>query len=123
MRANRANRRRAAYRHGLWAEILAALWLRAKGFRLLGRRVRVGGGELDLVMRRGGLVVFVEVKYRPDPASAAEAISAAQQARQRRAAAAWLGGRSDLQRCAWRFDAVLVTPGRLPRHVASIFEA
>lgn len=122
MSERQAGRRRAAYRHGLRAETVAALWLRAKGFRVLGRRVRIGGGELDLIMRRGGLVIFVEVKYRPDPESAAEAIGTAQQARQRRAALAWLGGRADLSECAWRFDAVFVTPRRLPRHVTSIFE-
>ncbi len=122
MSVKRTQRGRAAYRHGLWAETAAALWLRAKGFRLLGRRVRIAGGELDLIMRRGGLVIFVEVKYRPDPETAAEAIGAAQQARQLRAARAWLGGRTNLQECAWRFDAVFVTPGRLPCHVASIYE-
>ena len=122
MSGARADRRRAAYRHGLWAEELAALWLRAKGFRLLGRRVRIGGGELDLIMRRGSLVIFVEVKYRPDPERAAEAIGPAQQRRQLRAAASWLGGRADLQECSWRFDAVFVAPWRRPRHVASIFD-
>lgn len=119
----RTERGRSAYRQGLWAETLALWWLRAKGYRLLGRRVRIGGGELDLIMRRGGLVVFVEVKFRPDRSAAAEAIGQAQLARQRRAAAAWLGGRDDLGSCAFRFDAVLVSPGRLPRHVVSIFES
>ncbi|MFP3942733.1 MAG: YraN family protein [Alphaproteobacteria bacterium] len=118
----RKDRRRTAYRYGLWAETLAAFWLRAKGFRPLGRRVRIGGGELDLIMRRGGLVIFVEVKYRPDPDSAAQAIGASQQARQRRAADVWLSGRRDLQDCALRFDAVFVSPWRLPRHLAGAFE-
>lgn len=123
MKGQPGRKRRAAYRHGLWAETLAALWLRGKGFRLLGRRVRIGGGELDLIMRRGGLVVFVEVKYRPDGRTAAEAIAPAQQGRQQRAASAFLSGRTELASCACRFDAVFVTPWRLPRHVASIFES
>jgi Holliday junction resolvase-like predicted endonuclease len=56
--------------------------------------VRVGGGELDLVVERGGLVVVCEVKYR-DPRSghdALEALRPAQRARLRRATGAWLAG-------------------------------
>ena len=56
--------RRAREAKGRRAEWLAALWLGLKGYRLLARRVQASGGEIDLVMRRGDQLVFVEVKAR-----------------------------------------------------------
>lgn len=51
-------------RTGLWGEEVAERYLRAKGYRVLGRRVRFGKDELDLVARAGEVLVFVEVKTR-----------------------------------------------------------
>jgi putative endonuclease len=56
--------RRSREAAGRRAEWLAALWLLLKGYRLLARRVRTPGGEIDLIMRRGDALVFVEVKAR-----------------------------------------------------------
>ncbi len=110
--------RRRAWRFGLGAERLAALWLGAKGFRVLARRFQCPQGEIDLVARRGRLVVFVEVKARADAAAAAEAVSARQRRRIERAAEVFLQRRPEFAGSDLRFDAVLITPGRLPRHVA-----
>ncbi|MFW5833612.1 MAG: YraN family protein, partial [Pseudomonadota bacterium] len=54
-------------RRGHDAEARAAWWLRLKGFRILACRYRTPVGEIDLVARRGRLLVFVEVKYRATP--------------------------------------------------------
>ena len=52
-------------RTGLWGERQAAEFLKARGYRILGRRVRVSlRDELDLVARQGEILVFVEVKTR-----------------------------------------------------------
>ena len=59
-------RRIAAERLGRRAELLAALHYRARGYRILSRRYRAHGGEIDLIAARPGLVVFVEVKARAD---------------------------------------------------------
>ena len=54
-------------RTGLWGEALAARHLRRKGYKILGRRVRVGAkDEIDLIVRQGETLVFVEVKTRAD---------------------------------------------------------
>jgi putative endonuclease len=108
----------AAWRRGRRAETLAALLLRLKGYRVLDRRFRVPAGEVDLIVRRGDIIAFVEVKARATRADAAEAISPHQRRRIAAAAAAWLGRRGDLAGCDVRFDAVLVAPRLLPQHLA-----
>jgi putative endonuclease len=75
---------------GRRAEDAVARYLRRRGWRILARNWRGGGGELDLVARRGAVVAVVEVKRRADPAALAEPVRAAQAARLRRAAEAWL---------------------------------
>jgi putative endonuclease len=54
-----------AEKRGRGAETLACWYLRLKGWRILARRARVPGGEVDIVARRGRIVAFVEVKARP----------------------------------------------------------
>lgn len=109
--------RRAAARRGRWAEGLAAWRLRLAGYRVIARNVRTPVGEIDLIVRRGPVLAFVEVKIRAGLASAAEAIRPAQQARIRKAASAFLARRPDLAVLTLRFDAVLVAAGRWPRHI------
>ena len=55
-------RRRRAYRFGLRAETVASLFLMLKGYRILARRYRTPAGEVDLFVKRGNLIAFVEVK-------------------------------------------------------------
>ncbi|MBI3452792.1 MAG: YraN family protein [Rhodospirillales bacterium] len=107
-----------AQRRGRFAEHLAAWRLRLAGYRILARGYRTPVGEIDLIVRRGGVVAFVEVKARPDLASAAEAVGGAQRTRIARAAMAFLAARAELRNAALRFDVVLVAPWRLPRHIA-----
>ena len=109
--------RRAAWRRGRAAEGLAALWLRAKGYRILARGWRAAGGEIDLIARRGDTLALVEVKARPDDATAATALRPAQQARIARAARAYLARYPALHTLAPRFDAILIVPGHRPRHI------
>ena len=115
--------RRAAFRLGLSAEGRAAALLMIKGYRIVARRWRGPIGEIDLIVRRRRLLVFVEVKARASLDEAAEAITPEQQRRIAVAAAAWLAGRPDAVDCDTRFDAVLVAPWRWPRHVRAAFDA
>lgn len=122
-RSNGAMRRRAAFRLGHRAESFAALYLRLKGYRILERRFRCGAGEIDLIAARGDVVCFVEVKARPDVASALEAVTARAQRRIAAAAGVWLSRRPGYENRVWRYDVIAVRPWRLPVHVASAFEA
>jgi putative endonuclease len=107
---------------GLRAEAFAALWLRAKGFKILARNFIASGGEIDLVARRLSLVVFVEVKARPDRDQARMAIDRQKIRRISRAARAWLAANPQAANCVLRGDAVLVASLQLPRHVAGAYE-
>jgi putative endonuclease len=116
-------KRVAAVRAGISAESRAALFLIAKGYRILARRFRSPVGEIDIVARRGRTLVFVEVKARSRLDDAAESLVPRQRRRIAAAAAAWLADHPDDADRHIRFDAVLVAPGRLPRHIAAAFEA
>jgi len=109
--------RRDAWSRGQRAEALAAWWLRLKGYRIVGRQFRVPAGEIDLIARRGRVLALIEVKARGDLTAASEAIGAQQRARIARAAEAFLQRQPRLAGLDLRFDVVLVTPGRLPRHL------
>ena len=114
-------KREAAERRGHRAEMLAALWLQFKGWRILARRLRTPVGEIDLVARRGRTVAFVEVKAR---ATSSQADLALDRPRLRRVAAAAnavaarYAGPGDVS----RIDAVFIVPGRWPRHVADVWQ-
>lgn len=110
-------KRRAARAFGQRAETLAAWWLRLKGYRILARDFRTTLGEIDLIARRGDILALVEVKARPSLAEAGEAIGRNQRLRIGRAAIAFLQRHPGLCNLALRFDAVLIVPGRLPRHI------
>jgi putative endonuclease len=99
--------------HGAEAEARAARHLQAQGLVLLARNWRCRFGEIDLILREGSTLVFVEVRARGrgDYGGAAESITAAKQARLQRAAAAYLAQAK--HRGACRFDAVLMDGERL----------
>ena len=115
------NRRVAAESRGRSAETKAMLLLLAKGYLPLARRWRSPVGELDLVVRRGRTLAFVEVKARPDFNTAAYAIAPLQQRRLVAASQAWLALNPAFAIYSMRFDAVLVAPRRLPRHLPDAF--
>jgi putative endonuclease len=114
--------RQVAFRLGLSAESRAAAYLVAKGYRILARRWKCPLGEIDIVARRRQMLVFVEVKARDTLDGAAEAVTPRQRARIAGAAEAWLALHPHVRFADARFDAMLVAPGKLPRHIAGAFE-
>jgi putative endonuclease len=114
--------RQLAFRAGTAGESWAAALLMAKGFRILARRWKCPAGEIDLIARRRRLLIFVEVKAREQFADAEWSITPRQRQRIVAAAEAWLARNYERIR-DMRFDAVLVAPRRLPRHIPAAFDA
>lgn len=113
--------REAAEKRGRGAETLATMWLRLHGWRVLARRARVPGGEVDIVARRGRILAFIEVKARATDEAAAMSLDA-WRLRRVVVAAERLAARYQKPGDDIRIDAVFVVPGRLPRHVANIWQ-
>lgn len=109
--------RQLAWQRGRRGEALALFALRLAGYRILARDHRAAPGEIDIIARRGRLLIFVEVKARADFDRAAEALPARQRRRIARAAEGFLAMRPELRFCRCRFDVVLVAPWRWPRHI------
>jgi len=106
---NRAQRGRAG-------EDAAAALLEAHGYRIVGRNVRLPGGEVDIIARDGETVVFVEVKARAGATygSAVRAVDARKRARLRALASDWL--QIAAPRAQARFDVVTFDEGRPRLH-------
>jgi putative endonuclease len=114
-------RKRRAYRLGHTAEWLAAAWLMAKGYRVLARRYRTKLGEIDLIVKRGATVAFVEVKARASHDAAEDAITGEAERRIRNAADIWLARHPKAEGLTFRFDVVLIAPWRAPKHLVNAF--
>ena len=118
-----AQRHHEARARGVAAEWTATLWLLAKGYRILARSFRVSGGELDIVALspfwQPRVLVFVEVRARGTMEAAAESVDAAKRDRVALAADRFCARRRKLNELPWRFDLILVAPGRWPQHFAN----
>jgi putative endonuclease len=112
--------RRKRERWGRHAETIAAWFLRAKGYKILARRVRTRAGEIDLVARQGDTLIFVEVKARATLDSGLFALHPS--ARQRIEAASRVLAPRYARGCTTtRIDAVLVRPWALPVHMIAVW--
>lgn len=96
---------------GRTGEELAQAYLTTNGYRIIERNYHTRWGELDIVARKGGNVVFVEVKTRTQTGFAApeESVNFTKQEHVRRAAGLWLAAKNPEPLPQCRFDVVTVT--------------
>src|SRR5215210_3081211 len=113
--------RKAAERRGRGAETLACWYLRLHGWRILARRARVRGGEVDIIARRGRILAFVEVKARASVDAAAFSLD---DWRLRRVvvAAERLAPRYMRVGDDVRIDAIFIVPRCWPRHLTNVWQ-
>ena len=110
-----------SYKKGHLAEKIACFYLILKGWWPVSLNFVVGrgtgAGEVDLIMKRGKTLIFVEVKYRPTLIQAMEAIGIQNQIRVSKTSAVFLQKYPRFQSYQVRYDAVLMAPYRWPKHL------
>lgn len=90
----------------------ARRWLEGKGLRFIAANIRERGGEIDLIMKQAGILVFVEVRFRCSTAYGGAAASVDRRKQQRLLLAAryWLGRHNgSFETVDCRFDVVAFT--------------
>jgi putative endonuclease len=102
---------------GRRGEVVSALWLMAKGYRILGFRLKTPQGEIDVLAKKGQVLAVVEVKLRGSIELALEAVGQQQRQRLRRAGETFAARRADLKGAAVRLDLMALAPGRWPCHI------
>ena len=117
----RPERGRAAHVRGVDAEAAACAALERDGWVVRARRLRTPAGEVDAIAERDGLLAFIEVKARPDLATAAAALGVRQRARLLAAAEIVLAEHPDWGRAGVRFDVLLVDAAGRVRRIADAF--
>jgi putative endonuclease len=114
-------KRQQAESRGRRAERLAAWWLRLHGWRILAERARLAGGEVDIIARRGKMLLLVEVKARATSAAADSSLDSYRLQRvavaAERLAPRFMRSGDDL-----RIDAIFIVPRRLPRQVQNVWQ-
>lgn len=114
---NNTQERWRRYRRGHLSEWAAAAFLVAKGYRILARRWKAPGGEIDLIAARGNRLAFVEVKYRLTLADAEASITGRQRSRIRHGAGLWLARHPAYQAHEIGFDLIFLLRRRWPMHI------
>lgn len=119
----KSERRQGAELFGRKGESLAAWFLRLKGYRILATRYKTPLGEIDLIARRFGTTVFIEVKSRSGRHREGEALLAVRSDRIVRAAQYYVSRHPRLAATPLRFDVIFLAPRMWPRHVMNAFDA
>jgi putative endonuclease len=115
--------RRRAERRGRNAEIVAALFMMIKGYRPLAWRLQTSRGEIDLIMKSGRRIVFVEVKTRADIDKGLASVTPFKAQRMVDAARLWIGRNAPDLGADYRFDILVVSAYHWPRHIENAFGA
>ena len=120
----RHERGKVNYKQGHFLERVACLWLMLKGYSPLKINFNPhvsGAGEIDLIMKKGKTIIFVEVKKRPSLALAAEAVNLTQQQRIICGAEVFFKRYPFYQSYDRRYDILWFIPSHLPVHIKNAF--
>lgn len=105
---------------GVYAEIVSALFLKIKGYKIMGRRLKTPVGEIDILCQKNKTLVVVEVKYRPTFETAAYCVTRRQMERLAKTVQ-WIDG---AKYCGMkiRFDVLFIVPYKIPRHLKNVWQ-
>lgn len=117
---SRQSRGLRSRQQGRSAEWLAALFLMAKGYQILGFRLKTPQAEIDLLARKGNILAVIEVKRRQSPELALMALGPDQQQRLLSAGYSLSRSRPALSRLQPRLDLIALSPRRFPRHLRGL---
>ncbi len=113
-----------AYKSGYFAEKIARIFLRLKGYKILDHNVRMKKGmnacELDVVALKNAKIHFIEVKKRTSIDMGAYSITPLMQKRIYKGAMAYLSGHKKAQKYDAQFDAILISFGKI-KHIQNVF--
>jgi putative endonuclease len=119
---DKALRGAKAHKRGHLAEYVALIHLMLKGYRILGFRLKMPQGEIDILAQKGARLHLVEVKQRRSHEEAFETVSAIQQERLWQAGLALLEKKPRLRKLDLVIDLYTIAPGQWPRHQINAFE-
>lgn len=114
-------KKKRAFRRGRISEYWAALYLLGKGYRIIAVRHKTKMGEIDLIVCKRDLVVFVEVKARRTVDDAVFAVSNASQKRIRNASDLWMMKQAGASTLSQRYDIIAIRPWSWPVHIVDAF--
>ncbi len=120
MKPNAVSRRQSEL-SGRRAEWLAAILMTFKGFLIIHRRFKAPNGEIDLIAKRGKLLVFAEVKARAQIDSAIMAVTNTNRRRISAAAGMFLSRHPHLAQMDMRYDIIAIAPWRF-RHITNAWQ-
>lgn len=106
-----------AYFSGKRGELFARLFLRIQGYTFFQQGFRLPFVEVDLILTKKNILIFCEVKKRSSFLKAGEAISKKQKKRLLKGVRVFLKKYPHFQNHVIRFDAILLVPWRMPRHI------
>lgn len=117
------SKKKKAYKYGIAAERIAAVFLRFKGYRIIAQRYKNPKGEIDILAVKGKTLAIIEVKARKNFSDCAYSIPYWKQ-KKILGAVEWLmagggkiAGLAGVSERIIRFDAILIVPRKLPRHL------
>lgn len=116
---NKERQGRQSWRKGLLAEYLALIFLKLKGYKILGRRLKTPVGEIDILCQKNKTLIVVEVKYRSTIEAAAHSISRRQMERLSKTVQWIMGSKYSMMKI--RFDVLFITPYKIPKHLKNVW--
>ena len=109
--------KKETYDKGVWAEKYAAGYLVAKGYKILETRYKTQYGEIDIIIQKGNVIAFVEVKARRSIDEALESITPKIRERIGNAAQYYLSQNDEAAFCDLRFDVIAIKPPLFLAHL------